>query len=416
MTLNYGHSVIDIDVPAAVEWHVLQKDVPFSFASQADIVQNGVNELVRQLKYRIEPRAQVLLVVPDHTRKCNLPLILPPLVERLENIFLADAQILFSNGSHAQQPEAAVKELISPDIYDRIPTKQHDALKDEYTAFFGKTSFGTPVILNKLVQEADFIITIGGVLYHYFAGFGGGAKMLLPGVAAYETIRQNHSLTITADGRFHPHAQNGNTTTNPVFLDLSQVVRFVPNALSLQVVLSSQGKIVCCKAGPILETQKKLFPLVEKLYSCKLPKRAEIVIASAGGFPSDINLIQAHKSIHHAFQAVTRGGTLIIFAECRQGIGSETFLPYFEYGSAQEIGAALRRNYEINGQTALTLKEKAEQCTIYLISSLQPDIVKKTGMIPCACLNDALADIPHLEEKKGIILPHAHVTLPLVVP
>ncbi|MBN1481519.1 nickel-dependent lactate racemase [candidate division KSB1 bacterium] len=414
MKLKYGDSFVHFVAPEAIEWHVVQKNVPFSFAPQAENIQGGINKLATQLTDRINKRAHILFIVPDHTRKCNLSSILPPLIEHLENKFLADIKILVANGSHAQQSEATVREIISPDIYDQIPTIQHDALANDRLTFLGKTSYGTLVVLNKMVKEADFIITINAIMYHYFAGFGGGAKMLLPGVAAYETIRQNHSLTITKDGRFHPHAQNGNMETNPVYLDVSQVVDFVPNALSLQVVLSKDGEIVGCKAGPILETQKKLVPLVEKLYTCTLPERADIVIASAGGCPSDINLIQAHKSIHHAYQAVQKNGTLVVLAECREGVGSKTFLPYFEYGTTREIGQALLNDYRINGQTALALKEKTEKTKIYFISSLASDIVKKIGMIPCKTIEDAFSRIEIGQHAKGLIVPEAQITLPVI--
>lgn len=414
MELKYGDSLVTLELPDFMEWRVLHKDAPFFLSegqTETQIVNRGVDDLCMQLVSHLALRPSILLVVPDHTRKCNLPLILPLLIDKLESRFQARITILIANGSHALQPEETIRHLVSADIYDRYPTIQHNSQAEEELVTLGRTSNGTEIRLNKLVTKADFVITVGGILFHYFAGFGGGPKMLLPGVAAYETIRQNHSRTIDADGRFHPNAQNGNIETNPVYADLVQVLDVVPNVLSLQVVLSPQGQILFCEAGPILETQQKLIPRVKELYSMSLKNKYDVVIASAGGFPSDVNLIQSHKAIHHAFQVVKDNGALIIFAECREGIGSKTFLPYFDYSTSTDIGRALKNNFKINGQTALTLKEKAEKCQIYLISELQKRIVEKIGMIPCKRLSDV--QLSHLKDKKVAIMPYANITVPL---
>jgi nickel-dependent lactate racemase len=411
MELKYGDSFVNIELPDHIEWRVLQQDAPFFLSDEMHLVRQGVDNLVEQLRSRLSSKGSVLLIVPDHTRKCNLPSILPELIKRLKQDFQAQIKILIANGSHAQQPEETIIDLVTPEIYQRYPTIQHDSLQDEQLVYLGQTTNGTDVRLNKLVAESDFVITIGGMLYHYFAGFGGGPKMLLPGVAAYETIRQNHSRTIDTNGQFHPFAQNGNISTNPVYEDLSQVLNFVPNVLSLQVVLSPQGKIAFCEAGPIIETQQKLIPKVKELYSISVDEKSDIVIASAGGFPSDVNLIQSHKSIHHAFQAVKENGILVIFARCREGIGSKTFLPYFEYSSSKKIGQALSKEFKINGQTALALREKAEKSQIYFISDLEAEIVERIGMIPCQSFADMPLDF--LFNKKGAIMPHANITVPL---
>ena len=356
--LKYGSSKINVELPQSIKWHVLQKDVPFSSEPEQALIDRGIDELLQQLRTRISTKSSILLIVPDHTRKCNLPAILPALINRLERELLANVTILVANGSHMQQPESTIIDLVSPEIYQRVRTVQHDSLRQDQLVSLGETSFGTDIRLNKLVTQVDFIITIGGILYHYFAGFGGGPKMLFPGVAAYESIRKNHARTITAEGQFHPDAANGNIHTNPVYLDLKQVLNFVPNVLSLQVVLSPLGNIVLCKGGPILETQEKLVPYVQDFYSVHVQEKADIVIAGAGGFPSDVNLIQTHKSIHHAFQVVKANGVLVVCAECRDGVGSKTFMPYFEHASSKAIADALLKDFKINGQTALALKKR----------------------------------------------------------
>ena len=416
MKIPYGTTFIDIQLPKHIEWQVLKKDVPFSFPPQLELVQEGVKNLIQQLRARIVHRAKLLLVVPDHTRKCNLPFILPPLIDALQSSFSASIEILIANGSHVLQPENVIRELVSEKICNSIPTSQHNAKDESQLAYFGITRDGTEIWLNKKVKEADFIITIGGILYHYFAGFGGGPKMLLPGVAGYETIRRNHSRTIDSDsGGFHVHSREGEIKRNPVHTDLSQVLEFVPNVLSLQVALSADQKIIACKAGPVLETQQALLPLVKNLYGVHVGAKADVVVAGAGGFPSDVNLIQVHKSIRHAFQFTRKNGALIMFAECSEGIGSSTFLPYFKLGSSKRIAERLAIDFQINGQTALSLKERAEQVNIVFVSELDATVVRSMGMTPCNSREDALsllaADLRRY--KTGVIMPQAAMTVPI---
>jgi len=417
LQLKYGKGKVEFDWPQNIQWQVFHKNLPFLYGSESKAIDEGIYSLVKQLAPRIAQNAKLLLIVPDHTRRCHLEIILPKLMQELEQKFNAQIEILIANGSHVLQPEHVVRDLVGEAIYEKYAVQQHDCHDEKMLHYFGDTTAGTPVRLNSKIKEADLIITIGGVLYHYFAGFGGGPKMLLPGVAAYETIRVNHRRTIDPQtGRFHSHCYEGNIKTNPVYLDLAQVVDFVPNCLSLQVAMDFSGHVIHAAVGPILETQKKICAKVEDIYSVFLEKPADVVIASAGGFPSDVNLIQAHKSIHHAFQAVKRGGYIVVLAECAEGIGSKSFLPYFEFGSAENIGRQLLKDYQINGHTALALKSKAEQAKIIFVSSLDNEIVEKTGMIPAKSLAAAWERVEKeiVPKATGYILPKASLTVPMM--
>ena len=416
MKIPYGETFVEFELPEQIKWQVLKKDVPFSFSSQSELLQRGINDLVKQLEKHISHGAKLLLIVPDHTRKCNLPLILPLLIDALDSRFGAIIEILVANGSHILQQESVIRDLVSAEIYDSISTSQHDAKETTQLDYFGETSFGTEIWLNKKINVADYIITIGGILYHYFAGFGGGPKMLFPGVAGYESIRQNHSLTIDKRiGLFHPQSREGEIDKNPVYSDLSQVLNVVPNVLSLQVVLSQEQKIVQCKCGPVLETQRLLIPYVKNNYGITMKDKADIVIAGAGGFPADVNLIQAHKAIRHACHIIRKKGVLIFFARCKDGIGSKTFMPVLKHGSAKKIGEMLANKFQINGQTALSLKEKAEEFTIFLISDIEASVIRQTGMTPCRSWEEAWNRVADKRGKlkTGFIMPQAAATVPL---
>jgi len=416
MKFKYGKTTIAFIPPQQVAWQVLTKSANGPKVDESQIVQNAVASLMTQLDERhISRESKILFIIPDHTRRCRLEVILPILAPELESRFSAHVEMLVANGNHVLQPDSVLRDLVGDDIWHNYPIHQHNAKDEAALSFFGETSMGTPVWLNRMVGEADFIITVGGVLYHYFAGFGGGPKMLLPGVAGYETIRTNHRRTIDeTTGQFHSQCFEGNIKTNPVFLDLKEVVKFVTNVLSLQIVLSIDGKIVDAMAGEILPVHQQVCEKVKDIYSIPIKDKADVVVASAGGFPADVNLIQSHKSIHHAFQAVKESGWMIVLAECAEGIGSETFLPYFDEPTSSHIAQRLFQDYQINGHTALTLKSKAERANIVLVSNLQPELVEKIGMIPAPSLDAAWRMIePRLQGTfHGYLMPSASIFVP----
>jgi len=416
MQLAYGDSLVEFLLPAGVEWQTLDHspadDQPAASLSAA------VDDLVNQLSARRLPKqSKLLLIIPDHTRRCRVHDILRALLPALERRFQPRFDILIANGSHVLQPESTIRELVGADLHEAYPVQQHDSRNSAALDYWGMTSYGTPIYLNEKVKQADFIITIGGVLFHYFAGFGGGVKMLLPGVAGYETIRINHRRTVDeTTAAMHSGCRERGLDGNPVFADLVEVVPLLPNTLSLQVVLNRRQEFVFCEAGPLLEVHRRACACVQAVYSIPIKRKADVVVASAGGFPGDVNLIQAHKSLHHAFQAVREGGSIVLLAECREGVGSATCMPFFDAGDSAAMGKRLLEAYQINGQTALSIRMKAEKASVYLISALDPGLVAKTGMIPVDSLDQAWKKIaPNLNSGAlAYSMPKASTYLPVV--
>jgi len=416
MNLAFGDAHVEFEPPQGIVWQVLG-DTPDDPAA-AKSCAPAVNDLLDQLTAQgLAHGCRLLLIIPDHTRRCRIDEILRLLLPGLQKRFKPKVEILIANGSHVLQPESVIRELVGDDILQSYSVEQHDSRDQSALDDWGMSSLGTPIYLNKKVKVADFIITIGGVLYHYFAGFGGGPKMLMPGVAGYETIRYNHQRTIDADsGAFQANCRTGHLDTNPVFTDLAEIAALIPNVLSLQVVLNPQKDFVFCQAGPWPEVHRRACECVQATYNLAIERQADVVVASAGGFPSDVNLIQAHKSLHHAFQAVREHGCIVLLAECREGIGSATFMPYFEAGDAKAIGRQLLQDFRINGQTALALRTKAEKATVCLVSSLDPGLVTKTGMIPASSLAQAWSQITSklATNPFGYIMPKASTHFPVL--
>jgi nickel-dependent lactate racemase len=414
MKLPYGRTTIECFPPESIEWQLLLQNLPPVTQETDEIIQRGIQKLSEQIKAGgFSTAKHILIVIPDHTRRCHAERILPGLLDMLS---FAELEIIIANGSHILQPRDVIRDLVGDTVLERVPVFQHDCRDETHLYYAGETSNGTPVWLNKAIQRADLVITLGGILYHYFAGYGGGPKMLMPGIAGYETIRLNHKFTIDQQNHvFHEQCREGNLHTNPVYQDLVQVLDMVPNTLSYQIALSPQGDIVHVATGSVLDAQHEIIPHVKKMYNVPIGKKFDIVLASAGGFPADVNLIQSHKSIHHAFQAVRQDGVIVMAAECSEGIGSSTFLPYFDAGSSEHIAAKLVQNYKINGHTALSLKTKAEKANIILLSSLPDETVQRCGMIPAQNSQQAMeiALSLLLENSTGAILPKAFAQVPV---
>lgn len=410
--LKYDRTVAEFFCPASVRWKKLTP-ADSALATDEPILQKAiaklkVNEKLRQALNK--PRANVTLVVPDHTRYCNLPRILEHLIPTLQASSPSNIEILIATGTHPIQAEAVARATVGEKAWAELPVRQHDCHNKNALAYLGKTSRGTPIWLDQKVISSDLVLTVGGVLFHYFAGFGGGPKMLLPGVAGYETILDNHRRTIDPlTGDFDQFCYEGNIETNPVYVDLAEIERFVPQAISLQVVLDLKKHFANILVGAPLATHREIVATVKSLYEIPIVEQADVVLASAGGFPSDVNLIQAHKSIHHAFAAVKPGGAIIIFAACSEGIGSSSFLQYFDGSDAKAIGKRLLTDFQLNGHTALALKRKTEAADIILISALAPETVRQCGMIPAADLASAwaLLDRRGLKAQTGYIFENA---------
>jgi len=167
-------------------------------------------------------------------------------------------------------------------------------------------------------------------------------------------------------------------------------------------------------AGDVIQSHREACRIANELYTVPVTEKAELVIVSCGGFPRDINFIQAHKSIQHGFYAAREGGTMVVLADCPQGIGSKTLLQWFTYDRIGEMHRALLTNFSLNGTTALSLREKLRSVKIILLSSLDRNTVASMGMIPASSLQEAMETARRLLPADGriTVIPNGSMTVP----
>jgi len=326
------------------------------------------------------------IVVSDKTRLCDYPLYLPWLLEVLHDDGANPANINFyiAFGTHPRQSE---EESISSygDTFRRYRFVHHDCTDMGSFKNLGTSNRGTPVLVRKDILDSTMIITFGAISYHYFAGFGGGRKLIFPGLAEKKAIYHNHSLFLNFHHqKLEEGCQPGKLDGNPVAEDLKEINDLLPERISIHGILNSKGKVCQFLFGNNYNDFKKACTVHDSFFRSKTDQQFDMVLASSGGYPKDINFIQAHKSVHHSAAFVKDGGVLIILAECRDGIGTDTFLPLFKEASWNQMFDRLSQKYEGNGGTALAMKAKSDRIHIYMMTSLDEETchlmgVKKTN-------------------------------------
>ncbi len=418
--LPYGKGFQRIKIPDDVSTQVLRPNhLPEPDSDEAVVRRALANPIgTPSLSALLTQNAPTLLVVPDKTRNARLDVVLPILLEEIQKAGVSPSNIhfLFANGSHAGMSVEEKQAILGEDVASRFAAFEHDCRRSACSQI-GVTRRGIPVKINKKVLDAAHIIVVGTVVHHYFAGFGGGPKMIVPGVAACDTITRNHRMAVLSEESvLHPACRPGNTDGNPVYEDIEEAFRMAPVDFSVQVVLNQEHGIQAAFAGDTLRAHRRGREVIEKMNRVPIPHQFDCVIVSAGGFPKDVNLIQAHKAIYNAFQAVRPGGCLIVLAACPDGIGSPTFLRWFDFADLARMKKAVMEEYQLNGNTALSLKEKLDAVAIYWISELPREISLKIGFQPVASFEEAWSQARKRQTITSVaVLPHGDVTLPQAV-
>jgi lactate racemase len=356
----------------------------------------------------------VLIVVSDATRATASAQVVNLLVRRLvqAGVSPSRAAVIFATGIHRPVSEKEKVELLTPFIVQRLRIFQHDACNLANLTTLGKTERGVTVEVNRALKEFSRVFVIGGITFHYFAGFTGGRKSICPGLASAETIEATHMLALDFErGGRKGGVAAGRLDGNAVHEECERVASLVAPAFVINTIVNEEKRAVKLFCGDWRLAHRAACEYYLDQHSVTIPARRDIVIASCGGFPHDINLIQAHKALDMAALACKDGGTIILLAECSDGLGRPDFLKWFDESGSRALEARLVNGYEVNGQTAWALLTKAERYRVYLISELPRDDVKRMRMTPVRTISEALEQAGH---GDGFILPRGAAVLPKV--
>jgi lactate racemase len=416
MELKYGSTAYTLDLPPE---HLAGVVVPSPIVvdtSPVDIIEAALDSCIAVLS-SFRPGEKVVVVTSDITRYTGSEVYLPLLVERLnlQGVADGDIEILIALGIHRKQTEHEHQRILGP-LFGRIRVSDHECDDHDALTVIGTTSNGIKVSINRTAVEADHLILTGTIGFHYFAGFGGGRKSVLPGISSRKACMASHFAVLNpgeGSGK-NPLAVTGNLEGNPVHRTMVEGCALAKPAFILNTVLTADKRIIAAFAGDWREAHEAGCRFYLERFAYPLAEKGDLVVASCGGFPKDINLIQAHKSMEYAAQALKDGGVMILLAECRDGFGNGTFFNWFRHKRLEEFETALRAQYEINGQTAYSLLQKAQRFRIILVSQFPAQQVEAMGMVPAQSLDDAMrlasALLPekwrcHLMPEAGSVLP-----------
>ncbi len=363
-----------------------------------------------RLKDIVKAGEKVVIVTSDITRPMPSYRVLPAVIDELAaaGVLLEDITVVLALGSHRPHTEDEKKTLVGDAVYTS-GVQVIDSDMDRCVNL-GRCNNGTPVDIFEPVASADRIVCLGNVEYHYFAGYSGGAKALMPGVSSHAAIQANHSNMV------HPESRAGNLTTNPVRQDMDQITEFIKIDFIVNVVLNSKKEIVKAVAGHWKEAHRAGCAFLDTLYGIPVEKQADIVIVTPGGFPKDINLYQSQKALDNSKNAVRDGGIVILVASAKEGFGEGCFEEWMLTKTPDEMIAEIKRHFRLGGHKAAAISLVLKKAQIFFVSDWEPELARKVNFVPFASVQDAVDEALKQQGPDAgvLIMPVGGSTLPLI--
>ncbi len=415
-TFGYGEKKISLRVKAE-QIDVVDAVTPPPLGDLRESFRAAVEENViggKPLKDRVSASDEVTIIISDLTRAwMHQERICPLLVNYLHDVVGMPYQnmvFLVALGTHRLETEEELRRLVTDAVFEKVRVVDHRA--DEPLVDFGTTSRGTRVLLNPLVSGRK-VILIGGTVHHLLAGYGGGRKSLVPGVAGGLTIKQNHIHALhPTQPRSSDEVGSGRTTGNPVHEDMMEAAAMVKPVFGINLVVDSNGDQIALPCGDYIAAWEASCRLVDRYNGVPIAGKADAVVVSCGGFPKDINLYQSSKTMINAYQAVKEGGTFIFISECREGGGPAAFFDWSKYQKTGTLDAELRKNFTIAGYVFYVCCEIAAHTNMHMLTTVGADTLASmriTGHNDPAELQKLL----DFGGQRVIVMPHGSSTVPM---
>ncbi len=418
-TYAYGRGTMDFEVE---ESKVLKEIRTKEFPVIKDVksaVLDAINNPIggKSLAEKIKPGDTVAFICNDPTRVANSFDFMPVLVNEMNRLGVKDEdmKIVFALGTHRLMTEEEMKESVGAEVAGRLKMINSNAKIKEDFEFQGTTSRGTDVWIHKEICHVDHVILTGTIVHHYFSGYGGGRKAVMPGCALWETVRHNHSFMLD------PRAGLGKAEGNPVYDDQMESVALFAKGRDLflfNAILNAKHEFLKIFAGDYIAAHKEACKFVDEVYGVPIEKEADVVIVSCGGYPKDINVYQMQKTMDNAQLAVRKGGVVVLLAECEEGSGSAILEETFKrLGSAEAIEAELRKNFEIGANKAWAVSRLMVKADYVLVSGLDKAMAKQ--FLFADCVDTVAKALEYAEKKLGkdysvILMPEGSLTVPLL--
>ena len=405
-----GKEQIEVTIPDENVLGVLHANLPDIPLDEQNTIKNALENPIGSAKLRdiVKPGEKIVIVTSDISRPMPSYKVLPAVLDELKaaGVKNEDVSIVLALGSHRGHTDEEKKKLCGEKVYSEYRILDSNG----EMVHLGTTANGTPVDIYKPVADADRRILMGNIEYHYFAGYSGGMKAIMPGVSTREAIQKNHSRMVD------PAASTGKIDGNPVRQDIDSVREFVPIDFIVNVVLDEHKQIRYCVAGDVIEAHRAGCKLLDTMYSLPIPKKPEIVIVSAGGYPKDMNLYQAQKALDNAGKAVMDGGAIVWIASAVEGLGEKHFEEWMlSHDDPLDMIPHIEREFVLGGHKAAAIAMVMKRAKIYLYTDLDKEFTEKLHFNYVADLQQTIDDLlaQYGEKASVLLMPYGGSTLPV---
>jgi len=407
--IPYGKGKVEVEVGGGRVSRIVEPNVVF-IGDEIKTIRTGIEQPVNSRKFDefIADARDLLFIVNDYTRPTPTAKVLEAIYPEIKD---KNIRFIIATGIHRTPTEEEFN-FIFGDYYSLLKDiiYVHDARKDEDMVYLGISSTGIEMYVNRLGVEAHKLVTIGSVEPHYFAGYTGGRKSFLPGIASYKTIEQNHKHALS------PRAQTLVLEGNPVHEDMVDALKTIEGKeiFSIQTVLDGKKRVYHCTSGHIHDSFLMAIEKAHEVYCVNIKEKTDIVVAVAG-YPSDVDLYQSQKAIDNGRLALKKGGILILVSECRSGIGDEAYFNLLASSKTpQEALKRIDQGYKLGYHKAAKMAEIATWAEIWGVTGLAEQDMMKAFIKP---FHEVQESLDKAIEKKGekakiLFLMDASLTVP----
>ncbi len=412
--LPYGKGSLEADIPDGNLIDVVYPNELEPERPPAEYVRHALGHPMgtRTLSQLAEAGMTAAIAVDDNTRPCPTWEMLPHVVAELtrQGVDMDDITVIFATGTHRPVTHEEARELLGADYADRLTYTSNRCKQDDFTSV-GTTSRGTPVHVNDAFLEADLQILLGDVEIHYFAGYGGGRKSILPGMCSYETIQDNYTTNF-----FDVNSRPGKLDGNPMYENMTEAARLTQPDFCLNVVQNPRHELVGAYAGDFDLVLRKGAADIDRMFKVEVPEQADVVVTAADGAPHDVNLYQAYKAIHLALNVVKPGGAIVLAARCPDGHGSQPYHDWMKrYDTREEMQEQLMEEFVPGGHKAYYHIKALEQADFYIVSDMDHDMLRDVFRMQVyndinEALRQAFAD--QGDDASVLAIPRGTTTLP----
>lgn len=418
INLAYGKGRLQAEIPQGIHTEIVEPRYVKGLPDQEGAVKKALEKPIKHLALSecIKSGQKVAIIFSDITRATPYHVMLPPLLKVLDK--LPDKNIAFfcATGTHRPATEEELFTILGKEVCERFKIVQNNAPDPSGQKFVGTTSSGNRILLNKEILDYDLKILTGFIEPHFFAGFSGGGKALMPGMASLETVRNNHAIKMLEN----PNTRWGYTEGNPLWEEVMEAAELASPLFLLNITLNRDKEITGVFAGDLREAHKKGCAFAKDTAMAPLAEAFDIVISSNSGYPLDLNIYQSVKGMSAAERVVKKGGSIIMAAECWDGIPAksdyETILKSVEnveslMGFIVKHEKDLQDTWQVYFQAMVQLKAK-----VYLYSELNASTVRSAHLEP---VRDITSLVQELVEKYGpetriCVLPEGPHTIPYI--